>query len=157
MSTHQNTTLEYKFLEYNISEFQRKRKGVITMIRGIDSILVGGSNAEKLANFYHDVVGLKAMEEFEMGENNEKGFTFQLKNISLTIMDHSRVKGKNKGPERIIINFEVDDIEKESARLKRAKVKVKQDVYHLEGYGYIATFIDPDGNFFQLVQVRAAN
>jgi predicted enzyme related to lactoylglutathione lyase len=127
------------------------------MIRGIDSILVGSANAEKLAKFYHDVVGLKAMEEFEMGEDDEKGFNFQLKNIAFTIMDHSQVKGKNTGPERILINFEVDDIEKEAARLKNAKVKVKQDIYHLEGYGYIATFIDPDGNFFQLVQVRAAN
>ena len=29
--------------------------------------------------------------------------------------------------------------------------------YHEEGYGYIATFADPDGNYFQLVQIRAKN
>jgi len=65
-------------------------------------------------------------------------------------------KGKNKNPERIIFNIEVDDIEKEAKRLKEAKVMLVQDTYHIEGYGYIATFEDIDGNYFQLVQVRAS-
>ncbi len=128
------------------------------MIRGIESILVGSKNAQKLADFYEKKVGLKLTSEFEMGENNEKGFEFAIKGrTGLYIMDHSKVKGENKNPAQIMINFEVDDIEKEVARLKRAKVKVKQDTYHLEGYGYIATFVDPDGNFFQFVQVKAPN
>jgi predicted enzyme related to lactoylglutathione lyase len=128
------------------------------MIKGIEGILLGSSNAKKLADFYEKTVGLTLTNEFEMGEDNEQGFEFASKNgPGLYIMDHSEVKGKNAGPERLILNFEVDDIEKEVARLKKENVKVKQDIYHLEGYGYIATFVDPDGNFFQLVQVRASN
>lgn len=128
------------------------------MIRGIEGILLGSQNAKKLANFYAKTVGLILTNEYEMGENNEKGFEFAIKgSTGLYIMDHSEVKGKNKNPERIILNFEVDDIEKEVKRLKRAKVKIKQDIYHIEGYGLIATFVDPDGNFFQFVQVRAPN
>ena len=128
------------------------------MIRGIEGVLLGSQNAKKLADFYAKTVGLKLTNEYEMGENNEKGFEFAMKGSSgLYIMDHSEVKGRNKNPAQIIINFEVDDIEKEVKRLKRAKVKIQQDIYHLEGYGHIATFVDPDGNFFQLVQVRAPN
>lgn len=127
------------------------------MIKGIEAILLGSANATKLAKFYREVVGLKQTMEFEMGENSEKGFAFEMNGASLYINDHSEVKGTNKNPERIIINFEVGDIEKEAARLKRAKVKIKQDIYHIEGYGLVVTFVDPDGNFFQLVQVRAAN
>ncbi|MBI4092154.1 MAG: VOC family protein [Candidatus Levybacteria bacterium] len=128
------------------------------MIRGIEGVLVGSQNAQKLADFYEKTVGLKLTNEFEMGENNEKGFEFTVKGSSgLYIMDHSEVKGKNKNPERVILNFEVNDIEKEVARLKKAKVKIQQDIYHIEGYGLIATFVDPDGNFFQFVQVRASN
>src|SRR3989338_6553292 len=105
------------------------------MIRGIEGILIGSHNAKKLADFYEKTVGLKLTNEFEMGENNEKGFEFATKAGSgFYIMDHSRITGKNKNPERIILNFEVDDIEKETKRLKKAKVKVKQDIYHLEGY-----------------------
>ena len=128
------------------------------MVKGIEGILLGSANAKKLAKFYRETVGITQTMEFEMGENNEKGFAFEFKGSSgFYIMDHSSVKGLNKTPERLIINFEVDNIEKETARLKRSKVKIKQDIYHLENYGYIATLVDPDGNFFQLVQVSAAN
>ena len=127
------------------------------MIKGIEGILIGSQSAVKLAKFYRETVGLKQIDEFGMGENNEKGFMFETGNVGFVVMDHSEVKGKNKNPERIILNFEVDDIEKEVKRLKKAKVKVQQDIYHVEGYGLIATFVDPDGNFFQFVQVRAPN
>jgi len=127
------------------------------MIKGLESILIGAANAEKLAEFYRDVVGLSQNDEFEMGENNEKGFLFDAGTTSIAIIDHSEVSGTNKNPERIILNFEVSDIEKETKRLDKLNVKKKQDIYHLEGYGLIATFIDPEGNFFQLVQIKASN
>ena len=127
------------------------------MIRGIDAILLSSQSAKNLAEFYRDKVGLKQTEEAEMGEGKSKTdlFSFEFKKTSsLYIMDHSKVKGKNVNPERYLINFEVDDIKKEAARLKKAKVKVVQDTYHIEGYGWVATFEDLDGNYFQLVQVR---
>ena len=55
----------------------------------------------------------------------------------------------------LMINIEVDDIKKEEKRLKDAKVKQVKPIYHVEEYGYISTFADPDGNYFQIVQVRA--
>ena len=126
------------------------------MIKGLDGILLGSANATKLADFYRDTVGLTQTMEFEMGEGNN-GFGFDLGSTTLVILDHSDVKGKNTNPERFMLNLEVSDIEKEVARLDKLKVKKKQDIYHIEDYGLIATFIDPDGNFFQLVQVRAPN
>jgi predicted enzyme related to lactoylglutathione lyase len=72
----------------------------------------------------------------------------------LAIVDHSKVTGKNRQPERYMINFEVDDIEKEVARMKKNKVKLVTDIYHVENYGRIATFEDIEGNYFQFVQVR---
>lgn len=126
------------------------------MIRGLESVLVGSQNAKKLATFYKDKVGLVLGMEAEIGEKGEGLYELKLgKGPSLYIMDHSKVKGKNKTPGRIILNLEVDDIKKETARLKRAKVKVIEDTYHMEGYGWISTFVDADGNYFQFVQVRA--
>ncbi len=127
------------------------------MVKGVEAVLLGSENATKLAEFYREVVGLKQTMEFEMGGKGEKVFAFEMKGASLYINDHSEVKGKNMNPERLIINLEVDDIENETKRLKRAKVKVEQDIYHIEGYGLVATFVDVDGNFFQLVQVKASN
>ena len=126
------------------------------MIRGFESLLIGSQNAKKLADFYKEKVGLEIGLEAEMGEENEELYELKLgKGPNVYIMDHSKVKGKNKNPERIIFNLEVDDIKKEAKRLTGAKVKKIQDIYHVEGYGYIATFTDVDGNYFQLVQVRA--
>lgn len=125
------------------------------MIRGIESLGLFTQNAKQLAAFYRDKVGLKVKFEGEMGENDEEIYEMNVgKGTTLFIMDHSKVKGKNKNPDRIIFNLEVDNIKKEVARLKKAKVKLIQDIYHVEGYGYIATFEDVDGNYFQFVQVK---
>jgi len=126
------------------------------MIKGIESILLNSENARKLADFYKNVIGLKQTMEAEFGENNEELFTFEMTNSSaLVILDHSKMKGKNGSPERYILNFEVDDIDQESKKLDDKKVKKIQDKYHVEDYGFIVTYEDPDGNYFQLVQVRA--
>lgn len=126
------------------------------MVSQIESVLLSSQSAKKLAAFYKDKVGLKVKFEGEVGAKGEQYFDMEVgKGSGFGIIDHSKIKGKAKDPERTILNFEVDDIKKEAARLKKLKVKLQQDIYHLEGYGYIATFVDVDGNFFQLVQVRA--
>lgn len=128
------------------------------MIKGLESILIGSENATKLAKFYREVVGLKQAMSFELGDEGDSGYSFEMgKSVSLVVMDHSKVKGKSKDPSRIMFNLEVDDIEKEVAIMKKAKVKLVQDIYHVEDYGRIVTFEDTDGNYFQLVQVRELN
>lgn len=126
------------------------------MIRGLESILLGSENAQALATFYRDVVGLKQTAEYKMGEEGAEsnGYEFAMEGSSLYINDHSEVKGKAHMPQRIILNLEVDNIETEVARLDKAEVKKVQDIYHIENYGKIATFEDVDGNYFQFVQVR---
>ncbi len=125
------------------------------MIRGIDSITVFSENAKAIMDFYKKKVGLKVGFEGVMGENDNLYQMKIKKGCDLYIVDHSKIKGKNKQPERYIINFEVDNIEKEVARLKKNKVKIIGDTHHVEGYGYIATFEDSDDNYFQFVQVKA--
>lgn len=127
------------------------------MIRGLESVIIGSQSAKKLAAFYRGKVGLKIGMEAEMGEKGEELYELKVgKGPGVYIMDHSKVKGKSKNPDRIILNLEVDDIKKEAARLKKAKVKQVKDTYHVEGYGWVSTFQDVDGNLFQFVQVRSS-
>lgn len=123
------------------------------MITGVESVLLYSENLEKLAGFYREKIGLKVDLEGEYGEDyKEKIFAVHTGKTSLIyILHHSKIKGKNKQPERYMINFEVDNIEKEVARLVKNKVKKIQDIYHIEDYGKIATFEDSDGNYFQIV------
>ena len=123
------------------------------MIKGVEGILIGSENATALAKFYREVVGLKQTMEFEMGEEGEtNGYEFALSGCGIYITYHDKVHGQNSNPDRIILNLEVDDIESEVARMKKTDTKLVQDIYHVEDYGYIATFADPDGNLIQFVQ-----
>lgn len=124
------------------------------MIRGLEAVLLSSEDAANLAKFYREKVGLKQGEEMEIGDKGEKGFDFDLKGTNLYILDHSDIKGKNQDHARVMFNLEVDDIEEEVKRLDGQGVKKIQDIYHVEGYGMIATFEDIDGNYFQFVQIR---
>ncbi|MBI2314623.1 VOC family protein [Candidatus Daviesbacteria bacterium] len=126
------------------------------MVKRIESIILFSEDAKNLAEFYKDKVGLEMTMEAEIGEKGEGlyGFEFGEEKTALYIMNHSKVKGKNSQPERIIFNLEVDDIEKEIKKLDEAGVRKIADIYHMQEYGLIATFEDIDGNYFQLVQIR---
>jgi len=121
----------------------------------MEAVLLSTNNAKKLAAFYRDVVGFKQRMVFEMGKKSEEGYDFDLGGTSLYVLYHSKVKGKCKEPARVMFNLEVDDLEKEVARLKKAGAKLIADIYHVEDYGYIATFADVDGNYFQLVKTKS--
>ena len=124
------------------------------MVKNFESITIASQNATKLADFYKKKVGLKQSWDAVMGENaNVYGFT--IGKIDLVIMDHSKVKGKSKDPSRLVFNLEVGNIEKEFAKLKKAGVKVVAKIYHIQEYGYLATFEDLDGNHFQLVKTHS--
>ncbi len=125
------------------------------MIRGIESILLSSQNAKNLSDFYRDTVGLPMGDEMEIGENGGKAFEFTLSSGSiLYISDHSEITGPATDQKRTVLNFEVDNMETEVARLDEKGVKKIKDTYHMGGYGLITTYEDPDGNYFQLVQVR---
>ena len=126
--------------------------------RGIDSLLLSSENPQRLADFYKEKVGLELTTEAEMGENGEVplfGFEFEGGGTGLWITSHSEVHGESKEPQRIMFNLETKGvIEDHIERLDKEGVKKIGGLHHVEGYGKICTFEDPDGNYFQLVQVR---
>lgn len=71
----------------------------------------------------------------------------------LTIGPHDNVRGKAKEAERLIMNFETKDVMKEFERIKKLGATVIAEPYNptQEDGMKIATFVDPDGNYFQLM------
>ena len=112
-----------------------------------NSILVGSENPKKLIAFYKKVLG----KESAWGDGDWGGF--EIGDAFLTIGPHSKVKGKSKEPERILINFETKDVKGEFERIKELGAKVVAQPYQPgeEPGMWIATFADPDGNYFQLM------
>ncbi len=113
-----------------------------------NSILVFSENQAKLSDFYAKVLAKKP----DWTEDNWSGW--KLGSGFISVGSHDKVSGKNKNPERIIINLETDDVSGEFDRIKKLGVEVVKEPYrpdeaHVDMW--IATFADPDGNFFQLM------
>ena len=82
------------------------------------------------------------------------GYTsWQIGSGNVTVGLHSEVKGKNTSPGRIIWNIETADVAGEFARMQAAGAIVVTAPYTFEEEpgSSIATFADPDGNYFQLM------
>lgn len=113
-----------------------------------NSILVFSEKPDALAAFYKQVFGSKPIWESD-------GYTtFEVGSGFITIGLHSDVHGKNADPARIMFNLETEEVEKEFERIKALGAHIIKEPYapdETDGEGQIATFADPDGNYFQLV------
>lgn len=111
------------------------------------SIMIGSEDPKKLTVFYKKVFD----QEPDWTDGDWAGF--KVGDCMITIGPHSEVKGKNSSPERILLNFETFRVEEEFERIEKTGAKVIAAPYH-PGEGEdmtIATFADPDGNYFQLM------
>ena len=111
-----------------------------------NSILIGSEDPARLVEYYTRVLGKAG---FSDGD-----FTgWQLGSGFVTVGPHSEVKGKNPMPGRIIWNIETADVQGEFERMKAAGATVVAEPYSFEGApgSSIATFADPDDNYFQLM------
>ena len=110
-----------------------------------NSILIGSDDAARLADYYTKLFGEPTW--------SDGGYTvWQLGSGAVTVGPHSEVSGRNPQPGRLIWNIESDDVQGEFERLKAAGAIVIREPYGFEGEpgALIATFADPDDNYFQL-------
>jgi uncharacterized glyoxalase superfamily protein PhnB len=74
----------------------------------------------------------------------------------LHVDGHSETHGMAKEPQRMIIDFFVEDLKAEQTRLKAQGVQFIREA-GLEWWGgIISTFLDPDGNYCQLIEFDPA-
>lgn len=111
----------------------------------LNSVLIGSEDPKRLADYYTKLFGKPGMEE--------GGFTsWRIGDGGLTVGPHDQVKGKNTQPGRVIWNIESADVKGDFSRLKAAGATVIREPYAPDTAGafWIATFSDPDDNYFQL-------
>jgi predicted enzyme related to lactoylglutathione lyase len=96
--------------------------------------MIGTANPKALAEFYEKVFEKKPDPEM----SGDVFFGWQVGSTFFNI------------GERIILNLETDDVKEEFDRLKSLGAEVVKEPYEIEGM-WIATFADPDGNYFQLM------
>lgn len=105
-------------------------------------INLNSPNSDALQAFYRDVVQVPQVPgtpRFAAGD-------------AMFIIDsHSEVTGKAENPARWLLNFKVNDLAGETQRLKDAGVPCIREMGRQEWGGVMSTFVDPDGNYFQLI------
>ena len=115
-------------------------------------VLIGSEEPKALTEFYTKVLGDPAWDE--------GGFVgWQAGSATLMVGPHSEVKGRNEAPGRIILNFETPDVQGEFDRIKGLGTTVVREPYQPGGDApemWLATFEDPDGNYFQLASPMPA-
>ena len=111
-----------------------------------NGMLIGSEDPVTLAAFYTKLLG-------EPMYKDDSYSTWMIGQGSISIGPHSEVKGRNQSPGRLIWNIETTDVKGEAEKFKAAGATVIAEPYSFEGYpdAWIATFEDPDGNYFQLM------
>lgn len=114
----------------------------------ISSIMIGSAEPQRLVDYYTAVFGEPRW--------NEGGYVgWQLGDDSgFAVGPHDKVEGANAHPGRLLWNIETDDVKADFARLRDAGAQVVQEPYEAAGEGsgmWVATFADPDENYFQLM------
>jgi predicted enzyme related to lactoylglutathione lyase len=112
----------------------------------LNSVLIGSEDPKGLVDYYTKLFGTPGWEE--------GGYTgWMIGTGAVTVGPHDQVKGKNPAPGRVIWNIESTDVSGDFEKLKAAGATVVQEPYHPgdETEMSIATFSDPDDNYFQLM------
>jgi predicted enzyme related to lactoylglutathione lyase len=111
-----------------------------------NSILIGSDDPARLTAYYTRLLGEPGF--------SDGGYTgWIIGSGAVTVGPHSEVHGQNPEPGRLIWNIESEDVAADFARFKAAGATVVREPYTFEEVpgSWIATFADPDGNYFQLV------
>jgi predicted enzyme related to lactoylglutathione lyase len=112
----------------------------------LSSLLLFSENPSQLIDFYKKIL----QEDPKWSGGDFKGFS--VGSALLIIGPHDKVHGKNQNSERIIFNFETDDVAGEFQRMKEEGATEIAAPYHPgeDPEMDLATLADPDGNYFQL-------
>ena len=112
----------------------------------LSGVLIGSEDPQRLKTYYTKLLAEPTWEDGGY-------FGWQFGDSGIAFGAHDQVKGKNREPGRIIWNLEAEDVKGEFERLRKAGASIVREPYHpgAEDEGWIATFSDPDDNYFQLM------
>jgi predicted enzyme related to lactoylglutathione lyase len=109
----------------------------------LGSVIVATNDKTRLKLFYHDILGIPYNDQGKLESNG----------IIIHPTHHSEVQGPPPEPFRVMMTFEVLDIHSVTSTLQgHGVVFVREPALETWG-GWVATFLDPDGNYLQLIQL----
>ena len=116
------------------------------MIEGVVGVTLWTDDLERLLSFYRDTLGLR------LRSHHGDFANFEFGDVRLNLGLHDGVRGRSRDPYRIMVHLGVRDIHEERGRLGRLGVRFIREPEQEHWGGWVATFLDPDGNVLQLLQ-----
>ncbi len=112
------------------------------------TLMVGTNQIEAMTSFYGATLGLERVAKY-------RDPVFEAAGGFIRLLDHSEISGPTLEPARMQINLFVDDVSGEFARVISADpgVGVRRMPERESWGGEVATLLDPDGNFVQLLEL----
>lgn len=104
---------------------------------------------QEVLRFYKETLGLPPAPEMGEGAVRAGGAV-------IFVDGHSDTRGAAKEPQRVLINFFVDDLQSEQDRIEKAGATFIRRGGKEPWGGSISTFLDPDGNYCQLIEYKPA-
>jgi hypothetical protein len=117
-----------------------------TTTPALGSILLGSTQPAALRDWYR-----RALAPEYSGEG-----PIEFGGMRLLIEERDDVEPKNNQPGRVIFNFHVEDIDAAETRLRAADVEWLVAVEERPA-GRFGTFVDPDGNYLQVIQFKSGH
>ena len=116
------------------------------MIDGVAGVIIWTGNLAAMTEFYRDTLKLPVHSE------RPHFVAFKWGEMRFSIGEHSEVNGRNAEPDRIMVNFGTPDIHALHRRLTTLGVRFVRQPERERWGGWVATFVDPDGNLLQLLE-----
>ena len=116
------------------------------MIEGIAGVTIWSDNSKILSEFYKNTL------ELPVHSIRPDFVSFEFGSIRLNIGSHSEVNNKASDPFRIMLNLDVDDVKTTHETLLTKNVEFIRPPEKEHWGGWVATFLDTDGNILQLIQ-----
>ena len=113
------------------------------------AVNIGSDQPERLSDYYKKLFNEPLIEQ--------GGYTsWLIDGNMITVGPHDEVTGKNPQPGRVVWSLLSSDVEADYERYVAAGASVVRELYQDADAPqfWIATFADPDDNYFQIVQQK---
>ena len=112
------------------------------------TLMVGTDQIEAMTRFYGATLGLERVARY-------RDPVFEAAGGFIRLLDHSEISGPTLEPARMQINLFVDDVSGEFSRVVSADpmIRIHRRPERESWGGEVATLLDPDGNFVQLLEL----
>jgi predicted enzyme related to lactoylglutathione lyase len=120
-------------------------------LKSVCGVILVSENPKRLAEFYGHVLEV----EFEAEDHGdlEPHYGVDAGLLHFGIHPPANFDGNRAGSANATIAFNVDSLEKTMSRLRQVEARQVQPP-HDEGFGPVASYLDPDGNTFEIVELN---